>query len=465
MASPLKTATRKGSNYNPTGRITENLNNDTAKNRDLNAKLNQANYEKYQVIGKQENVGPSLSSIQSLLNLATEGVPETNGCDLWIWSPDMNVGVPTPEMYKNSKIANRYKLAFSHKTHIRNQESVAELKINDVLSGMCANINSLNDFVPLEMFAGSVAANVQNELSAKEAMAQGALVPVTIAKELDASKVGVSDTAPVSNDFAYFVEPCKSSTITSPWGIRTHPIKNVLQMHQGMDTGTPANSVLYATYDGVVSFVRPTTPTQMGEISITHTINYVLPNKKITLQNDLNDSEDVDLVPGTYKSVYYHVYKVDDSLKNGQMVKTGQVIGTSGGEKNMNGANGSTGAHLHYELRYLNNGKNKSFNPFQVLAWGSAMQGNRAATTKEKEQEKLYALQQRQVADAARKQQEELIARDTTTLLSDATIALASGDIETSKKMVQALIEKNNKNPLNLASSIALKGLRTSVGL
>jgi len=103
--------------------------------------------------------------------------------------------------------------------------------------------------------------------------------------------------------------------ITSPFGMRYHPIYHTWKMHTGIDIATTYNQPVFAVKDSVVKFA--------GWMS-----GY---GKVIILQS------------GEYEFYYAHLADID--VQVGQMVTKGQQIGGADSTGN------STGNHLHFEIR------------------------------------------------------------------------------------------------------------------
>lgn len=102
------------------------------------------------------------------------------------------------------------------------------------------------------------------------------------------------------------------------FGMRLHPIKKRLITHKGVDLPCPTGTPIYATADGVIeSSVQGKARQGYGQMIL---VNH----------------------GGNHKSRYAHLSR--RSVKAGQQVKRGQVIGYVGS------TGGSTGPHLHYEV-------------------------------------------------------------------------------------------------------------------
>lgn len=127
-----------------------------------------------------------------------------------------------------------------------------------------------------------------------------------------------STQAPSSSGW---VKPLRSYTITSPFGMRVHPISGVYKMHEGVDLSAPQGTPIYAAKSGKVT----TTSFQAGGAGYYVSINH-------------GDG---------FSSVYMHMTHY--IVKPGNYVNAGQVIGYVGS------TGGSTGPHLHFGISY--NGK------------------------------------------------------------------------------------------------------------
>ena len=124
-----------------------------------------------------------------------------------------------------------------------------------------------------------------------------------------------STQAPSSSGW---VSPVKSYTLTSPFGMRMHPIQKVWKMHNGVDMAAPQGTPIYAAKSGKVT----KTSFQAGGAGYYVTINH-------------GDG---------FSSVYMHMTHY--IVSPGQYVNAGQVIGYVGS------TGGSTGPHLHFGISY-----------------------------------------------------------------------------------------------------------------
>lgn len=112
------------------------------------------------------------------------------------------------------------------------------------------------------------------------------------------------------------VEACKR--ISSPFGVRKHPVTGDVKMHKGVDLALPTGTPIKAAADGVVSYVG-------------HDAGY---GNWVEIKHK-----------NGYKTRYAHLNQFEKGLKKGTKVHAGQNI-AQGGNTGI-----STGSHLHYEVR------------------------------------------------------------------------------------------------------------------
>ena len=118
--------------------------------------------------------------------------------------------------------------------------------------------------------------------------------------------------------------------ISSPYGWRIHPIEKTRKHHNGVDYAVEIGREVKAIEAGKVLFAGPSTlkfsngePAGGGYlVKIQHKVN----SEWIT-------------------SAYMHLRKGSITVKKGQLVTEGQVIGLSGNTGE------STGPHLHFEIQ------------------------------------------------------------------------------------------------------------------
>jgi murein DD-endopeptidase MepM/ murein hydrolase activator NlpD len=101
--------------------------------------------------------------------------------------------------------------------------------------------------------------------------------------------------------------------LTSKWGMRLHPVLNVVAFHTGIDIANRVGTPVYATADGIVS--------------VTHNENGF---GKVVVVNHKDG----------YQTKYAHLYSF--KVKPGEVVRKGQIIALMGN------TGMSTGPHLHY---------------------------------------------------------------------------------------------------------------------
>lgn len=135
-----------------------------------------------------------------------------------------------------------------------------------------------------------------------------------------------STQAPSSSGW---VSPVRNYTLTSPFGMRVHPISKKWKMHDGVDMAAPKGTPIYAAKSGKVT----TTSYQAGGAGYYVSINH-------------GDG---------FSSIYMHMTHY--IVSKGQYVTAGQVIGYVGS------TGGSTGNHLHFGISY----KGKYVNPMNYV--------------------------------------------------------------------------------------------------
>jgi murein DD-endopeptidase MepM/ murein hydrolase activator NlpD len=115
--------------------------------------------------------------------------------------------------------------------------------------------------------------------------------------------------------------------ISSNFGVRSDPFFFVEKNHNGLDFVAPIGKNIYATGDGIVTFVQYSRKGYGNEIVIDHRFGF--------------------------GSRYAHLNAL--KVKEGDRVKRGQIIGTVGETGR------ATGPHLHYEVLYEHKPVNPSF--------------------------------------------------------------------------------------------------------
>jgi murein DD-endopeptidase MepM/ murein hydrolase activator NlpD len=114
----------------------------------------------------------------------------------------------------------------------------------------------------------------------------------------------------------------KSFSITSPYGWRVHPITGVSKFHKGIDIAAPSGTPVYSLKSGTVMYTGYDANGYGNYVMIDH---------------------------GDIISLYAHNSSIAVSV--GQQVKGGQLLCYSGN------TGGSTGPHLHFEVRLAGSGE------------------------------------------------------------------------------------------------------------
>ncbi len=133
---------------------------------------------------------------------------------------------------------------------------------------------------------------------------------------------GHYDRSGASVKKALMKTPINGARLSSPFGMRKHPILGFNKMHRGTDFAAPTGTPVMASGDGIILKAR-----WCGGggncVKIKHN--------------------------STYQTVYAHLSKFGKGIKKGTRVKQGRIIGYVGS------TGMSTGPHLHYEV--IKNGK------------------------------------------------------------------------------------------------------------
>ncbi len=116
--------------------------------------------------------------------------------------------------------------------------------------------------------------------------------------------------------------PINGARLSSPFGMRKHPIDGFNKMHQGTDFAAPLGTPIMASGDGTIK--------KAGWCGGGGNCVKIRHNS-------------------TYQTIYAHMSKFARGIKTGIRVKQGQIIGYVGSTGK------STGPHLHYEV--IVNGK------------------------------------------------------------------------------------------------------------
>jgi murein DD-endopeptidase MepM/ murein hydrolase activator NlpD len=133
-------------------------------------------------------------------------------------------------------------------------------------------------------------------------------------KSIDAG--GAATASPIAGVSVPAGMPLARATMTSSYGMRTHPVLGGRRDHKGIDLAQPTGSPVYATADGIISKAEPFS-SYGNYIQIEH--------------------------GGELQTRYAHLSGY--AVAAGQHVTRGQLIGFVGSTGR------STGPHLHYEVR------------------------------------------------------------------------------------------------------------------
>ena len=134
--------------------------------------------------------------------------------------------------------------------------------------------------------------------------------------------------------------PINGARLSSPFGMRKHPIDGYNKMHRGTDFAAPMGTPIMASGDGIVK--------KAGWCGGGGNCVKIKHNS-------------------TYETVYAHMSKFARGIKAGVRVKQGQTIGYVGSTGK------STGPHLHYEV--IVNGKKVNSQKLKLPS-GKILKGN-----------------------------------------------------------------------------------------
>ena len=134
--------------------------------------------------------------------------------------------------------------------------------------------------------------------------------------------------------------PINGARLSSPFGMRKHPIDGFNKMHRGTDFAAPMGTPIMASGSGIVK--------KAGWCGGGGNCVVIKHNS-------------------TYQTIYAHMSKFAKGIRNGIRVKQGQTIGYVGSTGK------STGPHLHYEV--LINGKKVNSQTLKLPS-GKVLKGN-----------------------------------------------------------------------------------------
>ena len=152
--------------------------------------------------------------------------------------------------------------------------------------------------------------------------------------------VGHYDKNGKSIQKALMKTPINGARLSSPFGMRKHPIDGFNKMHRGTDFAAPMGTPIMASGSGVVK--------KAGWCGGGGNCVVIKHNS-------------------TYQTIYAHMSKFAKGIRGGVRVKQGQIIGYVGSTGK------STGPHLHYEV--LVNGKRVNSQKLKLPS-GKVLKGN-----------------------------------------------------------------------------------------
>jgi len=152
--------------------------------------------------------------------------------------------------------------------------------------------------------------------------------------------VGHYDKNGKSIQKALMKTPINGARLSSPFGMRKHPIDGFNKMHRGTDFAAPMGTPIMASGSGIIK--------KAGWCGGGGNCVVIKHNS-------------------TYQTVYAHMSKFAQGIRNGVRVKQGQTIGYVGSTGK------STGPHLHYEV--IVNGKRVNSQKLKLPS-GKVLKGN-----------------------------------------------------------------------------------------
>lgn len=134
----------------------------------------------------------------------------------------------------------------------------------------------------------------------------------------DSSKVEYYDDHNKAIGLSILRQPVENSYLSSPFGMRRHPVLGYVRLHTGVDWAAPRGTPVVAAGDGTVIRIAPLLSGYGNHLVIRH--------------------------DNGYTTSYSHLSKFAEDMKVGKKVKQRQVIGYIGS------TGMSTGPHLHFEI-------------------------------------------------------------------------------------------------------------------
>ena len=140
---------------------------------------------------------------------------------------------------------------------------------------------------------------------------------ITLYKFGDDKNYGYFNINGKSVEKALMKTPINGSRLSSPFGLRKHPILGFNKMHQGADFAAPSGTPIMASGAGTIVFAKWCAGGG-NCIKIKHN--------------------------STYETIYAHMKSFAKGMKKGKKIRQGTIIGYVGS------TGMSTGPHLHYEV-------------------------------------------------------------------------------------------------------------------
>ena len=146
-----------------------------------------------------------------------------------------------------------------------------------------------------------------------------------------------------------FADGMTRFTVYSPFGMRSSPTTGQPQMHRGIDLNTNQGSKLYSPFSGKIVTKRIQKGVRAAGLYL-------------TIQSEASDGS-------AFYCLLMHLHSVEDNIYVGKQVQAGDLLGTTGGDKNDSpNCGSSTGAHLHFEIRIGSNNQSRAVNPDVFLS-------------------------------------------------------------------------------------------------
>ncbi len=125
--------------------------------------------------------------------------------------------------------------------------------------------------------------------------------------------------------------PVKDARISSPFGMRIHPVTKKKTMHRGLDFAVNTGTPIYAPADSVVQIIRKSNQGSGNFLRLSHAFGIT--------------------------SSYSHLKSF--KVHTGQFIKKGELVAYSGN------SGLTSGPHLHYEIRFVG----RALDPRPFVDW------------------------------------------------------------------------------------------------